>query len=278
MKLFHICTIANNLKQYSEMKQSFLASGFDEKRCRYSLFDNSKQNFFDPYETFNFIQKSTIEPYIIFCHQDLLLNQNDRFEELVECLEELEQIDPNWAIVGNAGVNSQYELVARITDPNNTADWQGGFPQQVHSLDENFLLIKTAADLEASSVLKGFHFYATDLCLNAIFKEHSCYVIDFHLTHLSGGNLNETFWATQKLFYNRWRNQFHFAYLKTVTGVTMCSSKYQLLQKWGSQNEVVEWFFARRHLLYYLIPRKNRYYLFLILILRVIKINCSFKP
>ena len=255
MKRFHICTIANNLKQYSEMKSSFLKAGFDEKQCRYSVFDNFKKNVFDPYETFNCIQQTTTEPYIIFCHQDLLLDQGEGFDHLVQCLEHLEKIDPSWAIAGNAGTNSHYELVARIADPNNTENWKGQFPQKVHSLDENFLVIKTAAGIQASSSLKGFHFYATDLCLNAILKRHSSYVIDFHLTHLSGGSLNQSFWETQKLFYERWQSQFWFTYIKTVTGVTMCFSKSSAVRKWGTRSETTKWFFSRKYLHKLIIPR-----------------------
>jgi hypothetical protein len=255
MKLFHICTIANDLDQYATMRQSFLTAGFDEHHCRYSLFDNSQANVFDPYHTFNQIQETTPEPYIIFCHQDILLNQGDDFAQLVKRLEELESIDPRWAIAGNAGVNSQYDLVAKITDPNNTATWQGKLPQRVHSLDENFLVTKTSANLSTSKTLSGFHFYATDLCLNAILQNRSCYVMDFHLTHLSGGNLNESFWASQQLFYDRWHNQFRFAYVKTVTGVMMCSSKFQALQRWGANSAVSKWLFSKKYLLEFFNPK-----------------------
>jgi hypothetical protein len=242
MKLFHICTIANKLEQYEEMKASFLEAGFDEDRCRYSLFDNSGGNIYEPYETFNKIKLNTVEPYIIFCHQDVLLNQGNGFDQLIKVLEELENLDPQWAVAGNAGVKNNYTDVHRITDPNITPDWSVELPQQVHSLDENFLVIKTAASIACSTELKGFHFYAPDLCLNAILKGYSCYVIDFHLTHLSGGNLSQAFWDLQKIFYEKWCNQFTLSYVRTVTGVTMCLSKYKIIRAIGSRQKVTKLF------------------------------------
>lgn len=240
MKLFHICTVANKLTQYEEMKTSFLQAGFDENRCRYSLFDNSNGNVYEPYETFNTIRLNTIEPYIIFCHQDILVNQGHGFARLVQVLEELDQLDPNWAVAGNAGFNNNYEGVARITDPNQTPNWSGEFPQQVHSLDENFLVIKTSTNISCSKELRGFHFYATDICLNAIIKGYSCYVIDFHITHLSGGNLNQDFWNAQANFSSKWRQKFNFCYVRT-TCVPLCLSKYKILQFLGSRNRVMHW-------------------------------------
>ncbi|KAB8330882.1 hypothetical protein SD80_025135 [Scytonema tolypothrichoides VB-61278] len=246
MKIFHICTIANNLKQYEEMKASFLKAGFNEEKCRYSLFDNSEGNIYEPYETFNKIQSNTVEPYIIFCHQDVILNQGHGFNQLLTVLQELEKLNPNWAITGNAGINKNYQAVVKITDPNNTPNWSGNFPQQVHSLDENFLVIKTSANILCSKELKGFHFYGIDLCLNAILKGYSCYVINFHLTHLSGGNLSKIFWDSQAIFYKKWCCEFNFCYVKTMTNVTMCLSKYKMLQFIGSRNRVMHWFVSHK--------------------------------
>jgi hypothetical protein len=241
MKIFHICTISNNLQQYEEMKASFIAAGFTLDNCRYSLFDNSEKNHFDPYRTFNLIKVETVEPYIIFCHQDLLMDQGDDCDRLVDLLAELEKCDPNWAIAGNAGISSNFGIVAKITDPCNTPKWSGQLPHRVHSLDENFLVIKTAANISTSEELYGFHFYATDLCLFAILNGQNCYVIDFHLTHLSSGNIGAEFWEAQSRFYLRWCREFILCYVQTITGVNMCMSKYKTLQNIGSRGRVKLW-------------------------------------
>ncbi|MDF5733000.1 MAG: hypothetical protein PUP92_34675 [Rhizonema sp. PD38] len=247
MKLFHICTVANKLAQYEEMKISFIEAGFDEDRCRYSLFDNSKDNIHDPYETLNNIQLTTIEPYIIFCHQDVLLNQGHGFNQLVKVLEELEKLDPKWALAGNAGFNNNYELVAKITDPCQTPNWSGSLPHKVHSLDENFFIIKTSTKITCSQELHGFHFYATDLCFNAILKGYSCYVINFHLTHLTGTGINQAFYEVQKIFYKTWCKKFNFCYMKTTCTI-MFLSRYKILNYIGTRNRVMKMFLNHRYL------------------------------
>lgn len=252
MKLFHICTISNNLDQYKNMKTSFIEAGFDLERCRYSVFDNTEKNNFEPYETFNSIQLKNTEPYIIFCHHDLLLDKNNGFEDLLTRLKELERIDPNWAICGNAGVNCRNEYVVKIYDNVNSPNWNGTFPQQVFSLDENFLVVKASSKIKCSSTISGFHFYATDLCLQAVVNGFSCYVIDFHLSHLGQGLFTDSFWMIKSIFYQNWVSKFKFCYVKTITGQLMCLSNNRVLRYLGST-----YFFSK------LLIRINQFYPFL---------------
>jgi hypothetical protein len=228
------------------MKSSFIEAGFDKDKCRYSLFDNSNKNIYEPYSTFNAVRFTTVEPYIIFCHQDVLLNQGHGFCQLVKLLEELNKLDGNWAVLGNAGYNNNYEYVLKITDPNCTPIWTGDFPQRVHSLDENFLVIKSSANIACSPELRGFHFYATDLCLNAIVKGYSCYVIDFHLTHLSKGNLNQAFWDVQAMFQRRWNREFDFCYVKTPMRTIFFLSKYRAIRYIFARGRVTQWCLSNR--------------------------------
>lgn len=213
MRSFHICTFVTDLTQYQQMKDSFIAAGFDETRCHYTAFDNRHGNAYEPYSTITKVLQETVEPYTIFCHQDVLLNKGDGFEQLLGVLNELDKVDPNWAVAGNAGINSRYQSVRRITDPHNRSQWAGELPAKVHSLDENFLVIKTSADVRCSAELSGFHLYAIDLCFNAIFNGYSAYVIDFHLTHLSGGKWSQEFIDCIKAFQSVWSHRFLFCYV-----------------------------------------------------------------
>jgi hypothetical protein len=256
MKLFHICTIANDLDQYANMKSSFLQARFDPLRCRYSLFDNSQGNVYEPYATLNQILLQTPEPYIIFCHQDVLLDQEHGFEQLIKALEELNQLDQNWAIAGNAGLNTRYELVAKIND-SSTPNWQGVLPQQVYSLDENFFVLKSSAQVRCSTDLQGFHFYATDFCLNAALAGYSCYVIDFCLTHLSTGNFNAVFYQAKEKFYRKWCQRFSFFYLQTTCTQVMILSRYKLLRYLGSREWVKNFFLSHPHWLRLISPNHD---------------------
>jgi len=257
-KKFHIVTLVNKLDQYQLMRASFIKAGFDENRCRYSVFDNSQKNIYDPYHTFNLIKPQTQEPYIIFCHQDLLMNQGHGFDQLIKVLDDLEKYDPDWAIAGNAGVNDHYQTIAKITDPCATLS-ATRLPQKVHSLDENFLIIKSAADIESSSEIQGFHFYGTDLCLNAILKAYSCYVIDFHLTHLSAGHLSQSFWDVKKIFQKRWNREFNLCYIKTTMNVLIVLSKYQWIRYFLDSESFQKVFFVFRPKLKKLFNPYNSY-------------------
>ena len=243
-KIFHICTLVNNLNLYKSMKDSFMSAGFSTDLCRYTVFDNSQSNQYDPYNTFNYIRSITCEPYIIFCHQDILIDQGVGFDDLLSRVNHINELDSSWAVLGNAGVDYNYKLIAKISDPNSTPVWNGSFPHKVHSLDENFLIINTSKSFFASSDLKGFHFYATDICLNAILKGYSCYVIDFHVTHLSGGSLNQYFWDVKERFHDVWNSKIHFGYVKTTTGVLVFLSKYLILRSIFSSQKFINWFFV----------------------------------
>lgn len=253
IKTFKICTIANNMSLYEQMKVSFIKAGFSEEFCNYLLLDNSDGNVHDPFRSINSVISETYEPYIIFCHQDILVNKNHGYKHLMAMLEQLSKIDSDWALAGNAGVNQQYEFVAIISD-SVSPNWQGELPQKVHSLDENFFVIKTSLNLNTSTDLSGFHFYATDLCLNAILDGKSCYVIDFHVTHLSSGNYSEAFFKARDEFYNYWSNKFYFTYVMTPCTSMMPMSRFNLLRYIGSQSKILDFFHRYRHLLYFLSP------------------------
>ena len=95
-KMFCICTIANDLPQYEAMRQSLTEAGFTEERCRFVLLDNSASNAFEPYSAINRVLDEAAEPYVIACHQDILLDQGHGFEQLVAQIELLNRKHPNW--------------------------------------------------------------------------------------------------------------------------------------------------------------------------------------
>ena len=124
----------------------------------------------------------------MLCHQDVLLLGDNR-DKLDRLLSELNQKDPFWGLCGNAGVRDDGVLALRVTDPHRTDGNMGGpFPARVSTLDENFIVVRRAANLAVSRDLKGFHMYGADLCLIADILGWSAYVIDFHLHHTSPGN------------------------------------------------------------------------------------------
>lgn len=160
---------------------------------------------------------------MILCHQDVRLHDDD-CDVLRARIAEVEGRDPHWGVLGNAGGSSFSEYALRISDPHGTDSRRGGpFPAAVMSLDENFLVVRAAANLAVSRDIGGFHLYGTDLCLIAAILGYSAYVIDFHLQHLSGGNIGNkadtdfsSFAASRRRFLAKYQRALAPRWLNTT--------------------------------------------------------------
>lgn len=186
---FSLCTISNNLAEYEEMKKSFEECGFNDN-CEYLLADNSEVNLFNAYQAIKrFLSESSAE-FIIIVHQDVRCLDQKKY--LLECLNHLSDIDPNWAVCGNGGAIGYHQDVMYI-DNNGVILKSRNLPAKVTSLDENFLIIKASSNITVSNNLSDFHLYGTDLCLIADILGYNCYVIPFMVKHLSRGNQEQLF-------------------------------------------------------------------------------------
>ena len=183
------------------------AAGFDNERSRFTAFENLTSNLHDPYRVIPKVLNEGDEPYVLFIHQDVLTDQGNTFDDLIAALDLLTQRDPHWAIVGNGGADRWGNLVLCLDDPNGSHR-AANLPRRVISLDENFLLFRRSRPVELSPDLKGFHFYGTDVCLQAHRKGWHAYVIDFPVTHLSAGDTSsQGFLAGRSSFAATWRKR-----------------------------------------------------------------------
>ena len=203
-KLFSICTLVTNLDEYQEMITSFEAAGFNEDNSEFIYIDNSEHNKYDAYDGLNKSLNVSQGQYVILCHQDVLIKY-DGINELKKRIEEMNQHDENWAVLGNAGHQDFYHRSVRITDPWGDNRRIGKFPFSVCGVDENFMVIKSSANLAFSRDIGGFHLYGTDICQIAKQLGYTSYVIDFHLYHKSGGNVNYSFYDNKQRFINKYR-------------------------------------------------------------------------
>jgi hypothetical protein len=256
-RIFNICTIANDLDQYAKMKESFIQAGFTNDKCRFTLYDNSHGNQFDPYSTITSMLGETEEPYLIFCHQDILVNQGDGVEKLVGLLAELDKLDPKWAIVGNAGCKDSCSIAAHFIDLTINVDC-ANLPKRVYTLDENFIVIKIGAKLACAQTLSGFHLYATDITLDALKKGYSAYVISFKIMHLSSGNrFSEAFYDCRKNIMNHWSPFFRYCMVSTPCGANLYFSKYSFVRNAIEKNNFIGQMLKNRRI-YTLIVRTKR--------------------
>ena len=185
-KLFTICSIVSDNEEYSDMKNSFIEKGFKDNSV-FLFADNTHKNNFDAYEAVNLFLQEADSEFIILVHQDVRCIDN--CELLIQRLKELESLDPNWAVCGNAGGRSYKELFYHI-DNNGTVRKSPLLPQKVYSLDENLLIVKKRANLAVCNDINGFHFYGTDICIMADMLGFNSYVVPFMVKHLSMGNLD----------------------------------------------------------------------------------------
>jgi hypothetical protein len=194
---FTIATLVTDLKEYGEMAGSYVNAGFTGDICEYIYIDNSEKNNLDAYEGLNLFLQTARSEYIIICHQDVLINF-DNIDALNRQIEEISLLDPNWAILSNAGglENDLYQrIVSHVVYEDGHEQIIGTLPQKVCTVDENFMVIKRSANLALSHDLSGFHLYGTDICLIAELMGYSAYAIDFKLTHKSYGNPDNSYSA-----------------------------------------------------------------------------------
>jgi hypothetical protein len=203
---FTIGTVVNDPCMYNLMQNSFLAAGFNDG-CDYVIANNLGNNKYDMFSGGNFILSEAKQDYVILVHQDVRANFDTR-ANLETKIEELDEIDPTWAVAGNAGTNVNNEWRVRISDPYGDNWKTGNFPEKVTMLDGNFLLVKRNSLVAFSRDLSGFHYYGWDLCLNADVRGYAAYIIDWHLSHLGSGIVGPEFYACKDMFTNKWTRAF----------------------------------------------------------------------
>jgi hypothetical protein len=117
---YSVCTLVTRKEEYQEMLNTFIQVGFTTDICEYLMIDNSEVNIMDAYEGINsFLQNATGE-YIIICHQDILLTETSTQAILDKRIDEMNNLDPQWAILGNAGASAKLydRLAIHIAYPN----------------------------------------------------------------------------------------------------------------------------------------------------------------
>ncbi len=200
---FSVGTLVTRRDEYEAALESFLQAGFGTDDCEYLYINNAGGTQVSAYEGLNRLLNAARGEFVILCHQDIRLCFDDR-DVLERRLAELSAMDARWGLAGNAGVVALNILAMRISDIYGENQSIGPFPRKVMSLDENFIIVRRHARLGFSNDLSGFHFYGTDICLNAEIMGFNAYVIDFHLRHLGLGRMDADFYSAQRAFEEKW--------------------------------------------------------------------------
>jgi len=217
---FTIATLVTDPGQYEVMKQSFIDFGFSD--CEFLKIDNTGEKQTCAYNGLNHMLNQATGDIVILCHQDVRLFDDGR-AELDSCLNALDQLDPSWAVAGNAGGVAPGQLALRITDPHGADQNVGTFPCRVSAVDENFIVVRRDARIGFSYNLSGFHFYGADICMMANVAGRSAYVIDFHLAHLSAGKKDASFDEMESAFREKWGAALSARWIQTTCSLLYVS-------------------------------------------------------
>ena len=212
---FSICTLVTRKQEYDEMMQSFVNKGFTSKFCEYLHIDNSDITTFDAYQGLNVFLQKAKGKYIILCHQDIILHDND-INDLSTMIADVEQKDSKWAVLANAGGINLKWIATHITQNSGRVIAESHLPLQVKTVDENFIVVKNSANLALSHNLKGFHFYGTDLCLIADILGFNSYVIGFNLTHKSNGKIDKSFFDSKRSIKSKYAHALRIRFVTTT--------------------------------------------------------------
>jgi hypothetical protein len=225
---FSICTLMSKPEEYREMLDSFLLAGFNPKICEYLCIDNSRSNKLDAFEGLNRFLREAKGEYIILCHQDILLHDH-KLTDLLSRIQEMDILDTNWGVLANAGgVNLKY-VAKHMTQTAGDSSFENNLPLRAQSIDENFMLVKNTANLALSHDLHGFHMYGTDICLIAETLGFNAYIIDFHLTHKSGGTVDKGFFKLRSELIIKYRRAFRARFISTtITRLYLSGSRLGL--------------------------------------------------
>jgi hypothetical protein len=230
--LFEIYTFVTDKAVYEEMRRSYAAAGFQPPLTEFTPLTDGRDGgpALDPYAAITQIGAVPRSRYAILCHQDVRLDRGAGSNELISALERLDAEDRSWVVAGNAGLTRELRLVRRLCDPHggSTSD---RLPVRVVTLDENFLVFNRKRVPRCTPGLRGFHFYGADVCLNAFADGGTAYVIDFLLTHLSPGTVDNDYAAAQQRFENAWDRRSSFLFVGTTCTQVVFCSRWRLLRR-----------------------------------------------
>lgn len=212
---YSIASLVTDWTQHDAMRASFEAHGFGLDDCEFLAVDNAGDGNTSAYVGLNLLLDVARARYVILCHQDVRLRNDDR-RVLDRRLTELDEIDPAWGLAGNAGGVAPGRLALRLSDPHEADQRVGPFPARVASLDENFIVVRRGTRIGFSSDLAGFHFYGADICLMADIAGYSAYVVDFHVDHLSGGTTGRSFTEMEDAFRAKWSRALRPRWIQTT--------------------------------------------------------------
>lgn len=206
----------NDGAQFANMVTHLEAAGFRAAGAQLMAIDNSAGNKADCFDGIRAFLAHAQANIVVILHQDV-----EVIEDHGALLSALDALPEDWAVAGNVGYLDPERQVGRITDPYREDGRMGDLPARVTSLDENFIVLRRDRGVSPSWDLHGFHFYGTDLCLQARFKGCTAWVIDYHVRHLSRGKVSESFYVARAAFEAKYGKLLKTERLRTPSAMLL---------------------------------------------------------
>lgn len=215
---FSVCCLVTRWKDYEVVRAAFERQGFDASNSEFLVCDNSSGNSFDAYQATRRFLREAQGRYVVIAHQDACPLEHS--SKLIGRLMELEKTDPEWGVVGNAGVNRRtwLRLAGALQMPEG-AEISLDLPfAKVDVVDENVLIVRNGSGVTVSSDLRGFHLYGFDICSVAARLGMSSYVVDYRWYHGSYGTIAGDFFTAKTALQSKLSK-----YFRTTDSPTTCS-------------------------------------------------------
>jgi hypothetical protein len=145
---------------------------------------------------------------VAFVHQDVFLPEG-WIADVTSALESLEATDPAWGVIGACGITEDRSRLGYLFTPGEGVIGQPSFsPARVRVLDELVLIMRKSSGLMFDPQLPGFHFYGTDLCLQAAARGLNSYAISAFCIHNSCQYFEypPEFYTSYRYVKRRWQN------------------------------------------------------------------------
>lgn len=171
---------------------------------------------------YNAILDRTTDEVIIFAHHDVYFPRGWK-NLLHERLNELNNFDPNWAILTPFGMGKHDQQLYGPIWSSSLGSIVGRValnPVEATSIDESVIIIRRDSGVRFDVTLPGFHLYGTDIVQTAIEKKQKSYVMSLPMVHNDSFKpvLDNSFSKAFEHQHKKWRKKLPIA--TPVTTIT----------------------------------------------------------
>jgi len=207
MRAWSLCVASND---QAILQENLLASpGIDE--CEQVIV---QEGFSSAAVAYNDALDRVATDIVVFAHQDVYL-PHGWVKAFQLALDRLEEGDPKWAVAGAYGTSHadpDAGLVYCVANGRMMGRVSGNL-RAVDTLDELLLVVKKSSGLRFDQKIEGFHFYGTDICLEARSRGLQSYAFEVFCIHNAEKTeiLPWAFWKSYFYIQKKWRRQLPIA-------------------------------------------------------------------